>query len=89
MGRKETAEADLEDANLDAVWFLQRSTDVHEDINSIETHCRADSMEDLLKRLLQSRTGEVCARRTTLWTVALFGFAFLQSGIKDVILLSI
>mmetsp|Transcript_35599 Transcript_35599/g.57265 ORF Transcript_35599/g.57265 Transcript_35599/m.57265 type:complete len:116 (-) Transcript_35599:39-386(-) len=73
-------ESDLGDEMI----FMQIST---EDINSLETHCLSDGS---LRRLLRCRSSsEVCARRTTLWTVAIFGFAFLQSGLQDVILLSI
>mmetsp|Transcript_14055 Transcript_14055/g.31104 ORF Transcript_14055/g.31104 Transcript_14055/m.31104 type:complete len:117 (-) Transcript_14055:7-357(-) len=68
----------------DEMMFMQIST---EDINSLESHCLSDGS---LRRLLRCRSSsEVCARRTTLWTVAIFGFAFLQSGLQDVILLSI
>mmetsp|Transcript_3570 Transcript_3570/g.4143 ORF Transcript_3570/g.4143 Transcript_3570/m.4143 type:complete len:155 (-) Transcript_3570:14-478(-) len=80
------AETEESDLLSDEIMFMQISK---EDINSLESHCLSEPAS-LFRRLLHSRTGgEVCARRTTLWTVALFGFAFLQSGVKDVILLSI
>ena len=70
----------------DEMMLMQISSS--EDLNSKEAHCLDSG--NLFRRLLHCRTGsEVCARRTTLWTVALFGFAFLQSGVKDVMLLSI
>eukprot|EP00438_Fugacium_kawagutii_P025986 Skav226714 [mRNA] locus=scaffold3811:176264:182224:- [translate_table: standard] len=79
------AETEESDLLSDEIMFMQISKEDTQrwphDINSLESHCLSEPAS-LFRRLLHSRTGgEVCARRTTLWTVALFGFAFLQSGV--------
>ncbi|CAJ1349545.1 unnamed protein product [Effrenium voratum] len=76
-----TEEIGLED--VEETMLLQTSMGPAEDMEH-------SFLASVMRRLLRSGgNSEACARRTTLWTVAAFGFAFLQSGVKDVVLLSI
>mmetsp|Transcript_33306 Transcript_33306/g.62429 ORF Transcript_33306/g.62429 Transcript_33306/m.62429 type:complete len:120 (+) Transcript_33306:171-530(+) len=79
---------------VEEVFLLQITSESAAD--TIEAHCSPDLWTTTVWRLLrcpcatpESSVSEVCARRTTLWTVAALALVFLQSSVKDVVLLSL
>mmetsp|Transcript_97446 Transcript_97446/g.231900 ORF Transcript_97446/g.231900 Transcript_97446/m.231900 type:complete len:123 (+) Transcript_97446:92-460(+) len=83
-----------QEIDIEATSFLQITTE--STVDSIDAHCSSDFWTATLRRLLRCPCpgtdpsgNEVCSRRTTLWTVAALGIAFLQSSVKDVVLLSL
>ncbi|CAE7226862.1 unnamed protein product [Symbiodinium natans] len=83
-----------QEIDIEATSFLQITTE--STVDGIDAHCSSDFWASALRRLLRcpcssadSAGNEVCSRRTTLWTVAALGIAFLQSSVKDVVLLSL
>mmetsp|Transcript_58726 Transcript_58726/g.131146 ORF Transcript_58726/g.131146 Transcript_58726/m.131146 type:complete len:125 (-) Transcript_58726:150-524(-) len=82
------------DMEVEEVLLLQITSESAAD--TIEAHCSPDLWTTTVWRLLrcpcatpESSVSEVCARRTTLWTVAALALVFLQSSVKDVVLLSL
>mmetsp|Transcript_55540 Transcript_55540/g.129525 ORF Transcript_55540/g.129525 Transcript_55540/m.129525 type:complete len:119 (+) Transcript_55540:182-538(+) len=78
---------------VEEVFLLQITSE--STVDTIEAHCSADLWTTTVRRLLRcpcaspDTVSEVCARRTTLWTVAALALVFLQSSVKDVVLLSL
>mmetsp|Transcript_33308 Transcript_33308/g.62433 ORF Transcript_33308/g.62433 Transcript_33308/m.62433 type:complete len:124 (+) Transcript_33308:153-524(+) len=81
------------DMEVEEVLLLQITSE--STVDTIEAHCSADLWTTTVRRLLRcpcaspDTVSEVCARRTTLWTVAALALVFLQSSVKDVVLLSL